>query len=135
MPVFLFDLYALCSFCNAVSLSFGGLILARYSPRLRNLLTVRFARRQEGNFLHDDGGELGRGAELSLIFSGIGDGLASWPKERELADKVEHTRISLARFPITDQLKRAPASAAPRRVGLSSRRQRKTPAGKAGVLR
>jgi hypothetical protein len=64
---------------------------------LRNLLIVRFARRQEGNFLHDAGGELGRGAELSLIFSGIGDGLASWPKERELADKVEHTRISLAR--------------------------------------
>ena len=54
--------------CNAVSLSFRGLIVARYSPRLRNLLTVRFARRQEGNFLHDDGGELGRGAELSLLF-------------------------------------------------------------------
>ena len=37
---------------------------------MRNLLRVRFARRQEGNFLHDDGGELGRGAELSLLFWG-----------------------------------------------------------------
>ena len=78
MPVFLFDLSVLCSFCNAVSLSFRGLIVARYSPRLRNLLTVRFARRQEGNFLHDDGGELGRGAELSLLFWG-NRSAPSWP--------------------------------------------------------